>query len=188
MRLFVAIDLPGPMREKLAALITRLKRELTGPKWVRPEGVHLTLRFLGEVGEPDLPRLRTALGTIADGSGRHVDVSVEGLGQFPERGRPRVLWIGLHEPGGMLAALQRRVEQAVRSAALPGIKDEEKEFRPHLTLARLGEANLSAAIRILIERQPLESLGSFQVSAVTLFQSLLGPGGAQYRVIEVYPL
>lgn len=188
MRLFVAVDLPGEIREKLATLLARLKREITGPKWVRAEGIHLTLRFLGEVGETELPRLRAALSSVADGAVHGFDVTVEGLGLFPERGRPRVLWIGLHEETGALGALQHRIELAVREAGLPGIKVEEGSFRPHLTLARLGETKPSIPIRDFVEAGHAENLGAFEVSAVTLFQSLPGPGGAQYRVIQEYSL
>ena len=188
MRLFVAIDLPAPMREQLATLIARLKREITGPKWVRAGGIHLTLRFLGEVGETDLPRLRIALSTVGDGAGRCFSVLVGGLGLFPEQGRPRVLWIGLHEATGALAALHRRIESAVREAGLPGIKNEDRSFRSHLTLARLDDASASIPMRVYVGSQRAEHLGSFEVSAVTLFRSILGPGGARYDPIQEYRL
>jgi len=187
-RLFVAVELPDLLRERLAALITRLSREITGPKWARAEGIHLTLRFLGEVGEPDLPRLRTALSAIADNPAHGFEVSVRGLGLFPDKGRPRVLWIGLHEPGDALKILQARVEASVREAGLPGIKREDRSFRPHLTLARFGDAKPSIPIREYVERRKNEDLGILEVSSVTLFQSVLHPSGAQYKAIQEYRL
>lgn len=188
MRLFVAVDLPAFVRERLATLIAALRREVTGPRWVRVEGIHLTLKFLGEVAVADLPRLREALTAVADGSGRGFQVFVEGLGQFPERGRPRVLWIGLREQSGALASLHGRVEAAVSDAGMPGIKSEQRPFHPHLTLARIGEERTSIPIRGLVEAHRAESLGGFDVTAVTLFQSQLGPGGARYKPIQEYPL
>ena len=188
MRLFVAINLPGPFREELAALIARLKRDITGPKWVRAEGIHLTLRFLGEVGEAELPRLLAALSTVADGAGQSFTVHAGGLGLFPDQGRPRVLWIGLHEATGALVALQGRIESAVRAEGLPGIKNEDRSFRPHLTLARLDDAGASIPMKVFVGSHRAEHLGSFEVSTVTLFRSILGPGGARYDPIQEYRL
>ena len=188
MRLFVAVDLPGMLRERLAELLSRLRTEVTGPKWVRSEGIHLTLRFIGEVDEADLPRLTAAVSGVAWGDVPAFDVAVRGLGQFPEKGRPRVLWIGLHEAGGALAMLQSRVERAVDGAALPGVRSEERPFRPHLTLARMGDARASIPIKDLVQRHHDEDLGVFKVVSVTLFQSLLHPSGARYRPIREYGL
>ena len=188
MRLFVAVELPEFMRERLDLLLSRLKRELTGPRWARAEGIHLTLRFLGEINEADLPGLRAALCSISGGAGQRCEVKVEGLGLFPERGRPRVLWIGLHEKTGALAALQLRVESAVREAGLPGYKTEERSFHPHLTLARFGETKPSIPIRKFVESKRAESLGAFEISSVALYQRLLAPGGARYNIIQEYSL
>jgi 2'-5' RNA ligase len=181
-RLFVAVDLPAFLRERLATLIATLRREVTGPRWVRVEGIHLTLKFLGEVAEADLPKLRDALTAVGEGSGRGFHVIVEGLGQFPERGRPRVLWIGLREQSGALAALQGRVEDAVSHAGLPGIKSEQRPFHPHLTLARWRDSRPSDRTRALAAEihEPIAPLG---IDSIALYQSRLSSAGSTYTVL-----
>ena len=190
MRLFVAVAIPPEIREALRRLVGELRSEIRGPRWVRPEGIHLTLRFLGEVEEPSLPGLVAELERSLPGSVTPFDVEVAGIGVFPERGRPRVLWVGLDEAGDRLSTLQRRVESAV-ATAVPNLKKETRPFAPHLTLARFGDARPPAGLGATIaryggERRP--RLGTFTVMSVHLLQSLLGPGGAEYRQLGEYRL
>jgi 2'-5' RNA ligase len=147
---------------------------------VRPEGVHVTLRFLGEVAERRLPELSAAWRAAA-AAGRPAELTATGLGTFPPRGRPRVLWVGLHDgSGGNLAALAGLLEQAAREAGFP---PEERPFAPHLTLARAGagEAPRRPAAEI-------GALGSFHAAEVTLYRSLPGRGGAVHTPLERYPV
>ena len=184
MRVFVAVELPGKIREALAALVGELKQEIPGPRWVRPQGIHLTLRFLGEVSQTDLERLSDQLARRVPQTPGPFTVSLEGLGVFPEKGRPRVLWVGLLEPGGALMKLQSIVEGAVEAAALPGMKKEDRPYRPHLTLARFAEGRPSPGLARALSAREGHGWGGFEVSSVCLVQSLLKPGGAEYRVLK----
>jgi 2'-5' RNA ligase len=183
-RLFVAAEIPPEIRQALAELMDALKREIPGPRWVRPEGIHLTLRFLGEVAEAELPRLAGELAVHVPGSGSPFEVRVEGMGVFPETGRPRVLWVGLVQPGGELEKLQSVVERALEATALAGVKPEGRPFRPHLTMARFGEGRPDPALAAALATRRDRTWGRFTVSSICLFQSLLGPGGATYRKLK----
>ncbi len=185
MRLFVAIDLPASLRESLALLVTGLRRELPGLRWVKPEGIHLTLRFLGDVPEAQDLRLREVLHRALPSAVPPFDVKVEGVGVFPDKSRPRVVWTGLREANGSLQALQQRVEIAAREA---GFTAEGRPFKPHLTLARMGEGRPASDLPLILARHSVDVLGSFRVSTVCLFQSILRSGGAEYRRIEEYHL
>ena len=188
MRLFIAAQIPQGIRDGLAALMTGLKKEIPGLRWVRPEGMHLTLRFLGDVAESDLARLGGEVRRNLAGSAGPFDVRVEGLGLFPEKGRARVLWVDLVEPTGALVVLHSMVERAVVGAALPGVKKEDRPFRPHLTLARFGDGRPPSGIASAVAARQQRGWGQFTVSSVCVFQSLLKPGGAEYRRLEEYRL
>lgn len=180
MRLFLALELPDPLRDALAALQGRLREAEPGWRWVRPQGLHLTLRFLGEVEPARLPDL-AARWERAAASGTPTAVEAAGLGTFPPRGRPRVLWIGLRDlGGGRLAALAASLEQEARSAGFPA---EDRPFAPHLTLAR-------AAAQGRPRRPEVEvpSLGTFRARHLTLFRSVPGRGGAVHTALARYPL
>jgi 2'-5' RNA ligase len=183
--MFVAIDLPASLRESLAILIAALRRDLPGLRWVKPEGIHLTLKFLGDVPEAQDLRLREVLHRAVPSAVPPFDVRVEGVELFPDKGRPRVVWTGLREVNGSLLALQQRVEGAAKEAGFPA---EGRPFKPHLTLARMGEGRPASDLPLILARHSLDDLGSFRVSTVCLFQSILRQGGAEYRHIEEFHL
>ena len=180
MRLFLALELPEELRRALAELQELLRRGEEGWRWVRPEGVHVTLRFLGEVAPDRLPELSPLWREVAATS-VPAEVEVGGLGTFPPRGRPRVLWVGLRDrSGGSLAACAAALEAAARGAGFP---PEERAFAPHLTLAR---AAAGAGPRRPEPRGA--ALGVFRAEEITLFRSVPGRGGAAYTALERYPL
>ena len=177
MRLFVALNFPDPVRQGLWEQAAPV-RELGLPvKWVRPEGIHLNLKFLGEVPDAREPELRAALGRAA-ARGRALPLSIRGFGVFPDLERPRVIWAGL-DPDPALELLQHGVE---REFAPLGFPLEGRPFRPHLTLGRAARdacprdfAGLGQALsRLKYEETTL-------VGSVELMESVLGPGGAVYR-------
>jgi 2'-5' RNA ligase len=129
-RLFVALDLPDAVRQSLRELIARLKPECRSAKWVRPEGMHITLKFIGEVGAEKLDTIRAALATVH--AEPPVDMQFGGLAFFPNERRPRVLWCGV-KASANLAELAAGVERALVPLGIPA---ESREFVPHLTLAR----------------------------------------------------
>lgn len=182
MRLFLAIPLPAPLVAAISEVERRLRPALPGWRWVRPEGVHLTLRFLGEVPEADVDRQRQAWRAAASGvPGFRVEVG--GIGVFPSERRPRVLWIGVREasPGRRLPDLAAAVETAAVGLGFPG---EEHPFQPHLTLARAAPAGRPRAPA----PDAVEALGAFDADRLQLYRSELGPGGARYTVIGAFDL
>jgi 2'-5' RNA ligase len=180
-RLFAAVDLSAETREAMAAEQRRIKAAL-GPsgaslKWLRPDNAHLTLVFLGQVDDERVPAL------IAD-AGRNIispsfDISFSGIGLFPERGAPRVLWVGISDGADALIALQRELAAriGIHSVAL-----EARRFHPHLTLARWSSSRPSDRARI----QAVARAGILvrqSVGWVTLYESRLTPAGARYTAL-----
>jgi 2'-5' RNA ligase len=180
-RLFLAIALPEETLAWLEALQRELAPRCAGWRWVRPQGIHLTIRFLGAVDER---QEQAALGpwTEAAAAVAPFRLRLGGLGCFPPRGRPRVMWIGsMDEPTGSLERLFGRVEEATRGV---GLEPERRPFRAHLTLAR-------AARRGRPEPPPPGdwSLGEpIEARSLTLFESHLRPEGASYTVRATFPL
>lgn len=146
-------------------------------RWVRPEGLHLTLKFLGDVDEAREPELRAALGAAA--TARPVTVHIEGFGVFPDFARPRVFWAGV-EPDAPLELLQHGVEQAFGPLGFP---TEARPFRPHLTL---GRATREAHPRDFADLEATLSTLAFDATALVpdldLMQSTPQSGGAVYEV------
>ena len=178
MRLFVALNLPAPVREALWAATARA-RDLGLPvKWVRGEGLHLTLKFLGDVADEREPELAAALTRAAAGA-RGLALALGGFGMFPDFRRPRVVWVGIApEPG--LEILQHRVEQEFAPLGFP---TEARAFRPHVTLGRAARDARPAALTGLEEvLGRLEFAETALVSALDLMQSTLQSGGPVYHV------
>jgi 2'-5' RNA ligase len=179
MRLFLALELPVEVRERLALLQSELRKKSSGWRWVRPESIHLTLRFLGEVDEHREPACRQGWREAVARFGRF-RARVEGLGRFPETGRPRVLWVAVRaEPEERLGELASALEGAARSL---GFAPETRPFRPHLTLARAHRRP-----RFSEPGEPVPAM-SLPVEEVVLFRSRLGPGGARYTALSRFPL
>lgn len=182
MRLFLALDLPPGLRTDIERLVTGLRTSLQGWRWIRSGGVHLTLRFLGEVSEEALPALSPRWRAAAAGAGP-VRLEVGPLGTFPSERAPRVLWLGARDTGEVdrLGPLAAALEEAARQE---GFAPEVRGFCPHLTLAR-------AAGRSKPTLPPLEPVvvsEPAEVRAVTLFRSVLGRGGAVHMPLEAYSL
>jgi 2'-5' RNA ligase len=184
MRLFVAAELPPAIRENLAAAQRALRTLSLDVRWARPEGMHLTLVFLGEVLAARLSGIAAALGVLQGAPAGPIALEARGLGIFPERGRPRVIWAGLAGDLAALGRLQDRVATAMRQA---GLAIEARDWHPHLTLGRvLGGRDPEARERI--GRDASTSFGAFEVQAIHLFESELLPGGARYRSLRAFPL
>ena len=186
-RLFVAVELPDEIRAALAALQDELRRHVPeGLRWVRPEGIHLTLKFLGETPAERLSAIQQALEQAAGASRPHT-LSLGGLGTFGSGSRPQVLWIALDGDVEELGALQQQVEGGLEPL---GFSRERRPFAPHLTLARVRPESARAAAAPL--RGVLEAVrpprGEMQVRELALMRSFLRPGGAVYRAVATFPL
>jgi len=147
-------------------------------KWVRPEGLHLTLKFLGDVDDTSEPSLRDALGQVGNDT-RPVTVHIEGFGVFPDFQRPRIVWAGV-APDPALELLQHRVEQVFAPLGFP---TEARAFRPHITLGRAGrEARPRDFTGLEAALTALTFAGTAVVADLDLMQSTLQSGGAVYQV------
>jgi 2'-5' RNA ligase len=182
-RVFAALELPPEIRDRIADLSAGLNSALPkgGVRWVRADGIHLTLKFYGDVDSERLPELQAALTTTAQ-SARPLSLEMEGLGVFPNPVHPRVVWVGVAGDLTRLRALRQRVDEA--SAAL-GFKPETRPFTPHLTLGRardhlkpLEKQALAQALERY--RAQVGQLGAFTVEALSLMRSVLKPTGAEY--------
>jgi 2'-5' RNA ligase len=185
-RLFVALDLPDAVRQSLRELIARLKPECRGAKWVRPEGMHVTLKFIGEVDAEKLEPICAALAEVH--STQPVDINFRAVGFFPNERRPRVLWCGVNASAN-LAGLAAGVERALVPL---GLAAESREFVPHLTLARFRvEGNSPRDVEKLVRATgELKShdFGAARETEFHLIESLLKPSGAEYKRLRTFPI
>jgi 2'-5' RNA ligase len=181
-RSFVAVDLEAPVQQAVRELQAELARIKADVRWVRPEGLHVTLKFLGSVEAARLERVRAALAAaMADQPVLHVHV--HGLGAFPGWRRPRVVWVGLHGDGmGELAA---RVDDAL---ARLGFEREQRAFTPHLTLGRVNSPRGWARLEEVCKAHLDDDCGESDIDAVTIYRSTLQRGGAVYTSLWTIPL
>jgi 2'-5' RNA ligase len=185
-RLFVAVELPGQLRRVLDDLQHELQRHIQGLRWVRPEGIHLTLKFLGEMPEARVDDIKAAVANAAAGVPRH-ELSLGQLGTFGNRGAPRVLWLDLRGDLDTLNLLQSRVDASLASAGFPR---ESRPFAAHLTLARVRPETARDVAGALADamRTVEPPSGSLPVRQISLMLSRLGPGGAVYKRLGAWPL
>jgi RNA 2',3'-cyclic 3'-phosphodiesterase len=189
LRTFIAIELDESLHIALRSVQEKLKRQ-TPPgsvKWVDPEGIHLTLKFLGDTPASRIPEIEGALRAACTGL-EPFECSVEGRGCFPDFRRPRVIWVAVRTKGTRLTWLQEAVERTVAPLGWP---TEERPFSPHLTLGRVNksaDASLAAAAGQAVERTVVELIGVQRVTAVNLIQSDLRPTGAVYSPLLQIPL
>jgi 2'-5' RNA ligase len=179
MRAFIAIDLDPGIKTTLQDFVRTLRGTRADVRWVEPGGMHLTLKFLGDVDDGRATRIRTILAAAAARRAAF-PLRLEGTGAFPGERNPRVLWVGVVAGPG-LAALQNELEEAL---AAEGFERETREFMPHLTLGRVkGPARIGDAM-IELEKRRADSFGEMTVRRVALFESRLRPEGAQYRIVH----
>ncbi len=183
MRLFVAVELPAEVRERLRSVQESLRQSSLPVRWVRPEGIHLTLKFLGEVGET---RLEEIVETLRPAGREIAPFRLEACGAapFPERGAPRLVWVEVRGDGDSARRLAAAVDAATGRI---GFATERRTFRPHLTLGRIN-GPASGDWRARMDRVSVQSTGSFEVREYVLFQSRLGPGGAAYTALRRFAL
>ena len=183
MRAFVALPCPPRLRAALKQALEGWRGTGTSVRWSRPELVHLTLRFLGDHADPDrLERLGDGLGRAA-ARAHPLTIRPGPTGAFPGWGRPRILWLGLEDRGG-LAQLAAAVEEAARRAGFPA---EERPFTPHLTLGRAKDGKLAVQI-VEAVRGWRPDTGEETLEEMVLYRSELGPAGARHEPLARHPL
>ena len=184
MRLFVAMDVPEAVREALGKLRARFEEICRDARWTRLEGAHGTLKFIGEVSGPCVDEVGAALGAIAPRP--PIEVRFAGLGFFPNERRPRVFWAGI-EGGEGLRKLAIEIETRLEPL---GIARENREFRPHLTLARFDSPKPGSIDRLLDAAAEFTAteFGRTSVDEFHLYQSMLKRTGAEYTRLATYCL
>ena len=181
MRLFVALEIPTAVRENLSELIKGLREVSPQTRWVRPENLHVTLKFIGEIPETKLVAIRSALAGVR--SDQLVSLEFRGLGFFPNKKHPRVFWAGI-ETSPNVESLATDIETAMENVRIPR---EKRDFSPHLTLARFEPPRLPERLRAAIQESAAREFGSLRTHQFHLIQSKLKPSGAEYTTLESFP-
>jgi len=194
MRLFVALDIDEQIRQRLATFVEGVRGFAPDARWVTPESLHLTLKFIGEWQNESLPQIEKALTAL---SGTPIELRFHKYGFFPTDKAPRVFWVGI-AGGAPLADLAARVDEALSNL---GIAKESRAFSPHLTLARGGGGSgapgwrkgdrANSGFRRLQEK--LATMSALEFGTMTareffLYQSQLSPKGSRYTKIAKFQL
>ena len=174
MRTFVAIELDDELKRPLAVLQDRLRPHCPGLRWVGPAKIHLTLKFIGEIGEDRIVEISTALDELA-AQCRPFQIAIEQVGVFGQDGPVKVVWVGVSDDED--GALPRCHALCERLLEPLGIPPERRPFRPHLTLARNREVRQSETIRRAVEPHAELRIGVQEVESVTFYQSTLTSRG-----------
>ena len=181
MRAFIAVDLPAELRVELGRWQEKLRKSARGARWVRPEGIHLTLKFLGEISSAQVIEVSKILSTLPRIA--PFEIHFKGFGFFPHAGRPRVLWVGI-EPCPTLEALAAQVDKSLETV---GVARDQRAFKPHLTLARFRVPRPQPEIEEAISTNGPTVLGPITVREFFLFESILRSQGAEYRKLARFP-
>jgi 2'-5' RNA ligase len=180
MRVFIAVDLPAELRKELAKLQRELAPLTDTARWVAPESIHITLKFIGEVVEKRLEDINAALTGL---TWKSFAITVRGVGFFPGNRSPRVFWAGMEAPTmqDLAIELDSRMERL-------GFEKEKRVFRPHITLARARESRIDSSLVTTASKYLDHQFGSFTVDRVFLFKSILKPTGAEYERLREFLL
>jgi len=170
-RAFIAVEIDPPNKQKLSQLISKLKQADADVKWVNENQMHLTLKFLGDIEEKRVPEISAALKSMADNTSAF-NIHLSEIGAFPNMHKPRVIWIGI----------DKGVENLKNLASQLGTQ-EKREFKPHLTLARVKSLKNISQLTKLITETPFQSQGNIPITKLILFQSTLTPKGAIYTAL-----
>jgi 2'-5' RNA ligase len=183
MRSFIAIDIPTELRDALGSIQEELRVSGADVRWVRPQSVHLTLKFLGEI-DPEV--VKGIYAEIEKCIRKRLPFTLElaGMGCFPRLRQPRVVWVGLLGETERLLTLQKEVEEGAARLSFPR---EQRPFKPHLTLGRVRSAKGRERLIDHVQRLLNVHLGSFTVRSVVQYKSELHPAGARYTPLWEMP-
>jgi 2'-5' RNA ligase len=174
------MDIPEDVRSAIAALTAKLRPACRNARWARIEGLHVTLKFIGETSPEKTEAIKTALASIP--SRASIPLTFRGLGFFPDERRPHVLWAGV-KAGAELAELAGAVETALEPLGIPR---EDRAFSPHLTLARLETPRVLGAFQDAVKNAGRLAFGRTTAEEFHLYQSVLKPGGAEYTRLATF--
>ena len=183
MRTFIAIELAPPLKRTLVSLLRGLPRA-DGVRWVTDNQLHLTLKFLGEVGDTQITKV-CDIAAAACAQVQPFPLRLKGLGVFPAPRNPRVLWCGVEDP---TASCRRWVDLADPPLTEMNYKPETRAFTPHITLGRSRSSAGSNVLRDVLESATPPETGEMLVDRVVVFESILRPAGAVYKAIATVHL
>jgi 2'-5' RNA ligase len=188
-RTFIALPLSPDITQKLADIQRTLRRRCPerAVSWVKPDNVHVTLFFLGDILPARQPPVEKALSVVARNV-RPFTFGVQYLGAFPNVNRPRVIWIGVEESTGQLRLLHRAVNEAMESV---GFQPEKRRFSPHLTIGRIrrrASRDEARAVGAAIQQADVGYLGRVPVERMIFFRSVLKSSGAEYTPLAEFEL
>lgn len=183
MRLFIALDIPGEIRKRLAEYMERVRSYAGDARWARAEGLHVTLKFIGEVKDPKPEEIKQALNGV---KAPEFEVNFGNIGFFPTPKSPRVFWVGV-QSGQELPSLASKIDKTTEKF---GVAREERTFSPHLTLARAGtrDPHSLKGLSPLLTAEPAPQFGTMTAREFWLYQSQPGPGGSKYTKLQKYQL
>jgi 2'-5' RNA ligase len=183
-RAFLAIDLPDTLRPQLALVQGELKKSDADVRWVPVGNIHLTLKFFGNLPDPEIDPITQAAREVAQ---QHAPfhLQVTAAGAFPSMKSPRVIWLGL---GGDLMPLAKLYHGLEKSFATLGHLPEGRAFNPHLTLGRVKSPANRHRLAMMLEKLPALTWPPFKVNDIILFKSTLTPQGSIYTPLQVIPL
>ena len=184
MRTFVCIEICDKVRQNMSLLYGMLSEAGANVRWVDEENVHLTLLFLGEVNQRRIAEVCAAVGKIAAET-KDFRFSVEGIGAFPEKGTPRVVWCGVKEHRGALEKLQSEIAEALRDYVQ---KHDRKKFVPHLTVGRVRGPKNADALLDIIHKNRGQRFGMQNAASIVVMMSDLAPGGPCYTPLGRWQL
>ena len=183
-RVFVAIELDTASAGSIARLVQGLKAKLPDVRWSRPEQLHLTLKFIGEVDNRELPQFCEALREACAGIDAF-SLELGGLGAFPKNKPPRVVWVAAEDPQGVLGTLAERLDE--RMSAL-GIPRENRAFTPHLTLGRVSRGADLQRLQQAMEQATAQVAARCEVDELVLLASVKEQGQVVYEALDRVPL
>jgi len=179
MRTFVAIDLDPEIKKNISQFIQKLESHNPSVRWIKNQGMHLTLKFIGEITDDKAHDIRSVLMDLSLRYERF-PLKLVGTGTFPPRSRhPRILWVGIEE-SQKLTSVQNEVESMLDKLS---ITREKRRFHPHLTLGRLRSSTNIAPVLEELSKNKVKEFGSMEVEEITFFKSTLKPTGADYSVL-----
>jgi len=184
MRLFIAVDVTEEIQAAVAERAARLREANCDVGWVRPENFHLTLKFLGEAPDAQLDDIKAALDLVAL-SRAPFEMELRGMGCFPERGAPRVVWVGSGAGRDGLTVVASDVEDAMEDLGFPR---ERREFAAHLTIGRVRSSRGAERLRRLVDAEADAGFGRCAVDEIRLYKSTLASGGSIYELMHAAKL
>jgi 2'-5' RNA ligase len=183
-RIFIAVPLEAALRSAIEAVERRMEAAGAMLRWITPENLHFTLRFLGHISEAELLRARRAAREAVQGTAPF-QIRLAGLGAFPSARRPQVVWVGVSEGEEQLRNLSRRLDDAL---ARERFAKDPRAFQPHLTLARVRDSRRASPLEAAIASLTGVEVGGQSIESIVVMESRLRPSGALYIPVEEVPL